>query len=180
MRVAAKANRLSRKMLLEQCTELFTADTVMRWYQRLIAEKYDGSKNREYMGRPPISQEVIDLLIRFAEVLPQIGCLSRRGLKLTGEIVMVRVRLCCPRSINSRHSICKPSHMPLKIYTETNRISSLVKDLHLGEFLHPTGMQPYTCCNPSRGRHTILIIVSEPSGGMVDAGDLSPLSILDM
>ena len=29
MRVAAKAKRLSRKML-EQCTELFTADTVMR------------------------------------------------------------------------------------------------------------------------------------------------------
>ena len=31
MRVAAKAKRLSRKML-EQCTELFTSDTVMRWY----------------------------------------------------------------------------------------------------------------------------------------------------
>ena len=30
MRVAAKAKRLSRKML-EQCTELFTPDTVMRW-----------------------------------------------------------------------------------------------------------------------------------------------------
>ena len=30
MRVAAKAKRLSRKML-EQCTELFTADTIMRW-----------------------------------------------------------------------------------------------------------------------------------------------------
>ena len=42
MRVAAKAKRLSRRML-EQCTELFTADTVMRWYNKLIAEKYDGS-----------------------------------------------------------------------------------------------------------------------------------------
>ncbi len=30
MRVAAKAKRLSRKML-EQCTELFAPDTVMRW-----------------------------------------------------------------------------------------------------------------------------------------------------
>jgi len=30
-RVAAKAKRLSRKML-EQCTVLFTPDTVMRWY----------------------------------------------------------------------------------------------------------------------------------------------------
>jgi len=31
MRVAAKAKRLSRTML-EQCTELFTPDTIMRWY----------------------------------------------------------------------------------------------------------------------------------------------------
>ena len=30
MRVAAKAKRLSREML-EQCTELFTADTIMQW-----------------------------------------------------------------------------------------------------------------------------------------------------
>ena len=54
MRVAAKAKRLSRKML-ERCTELFTADTVIRWHQKLIAEKYDGSQHRAYVGRPPIT-----------------------------------------------------------------------------------------------------------------------------
>lgn len=37
VRVAAKSKRLSRKML-EQCTELFTLDTIMRWYRKLIAE----------------------------------------------------------------------------------------------------------------------------------------------
>ena len=42
MRVASKALRLSRKML-DQCTVLFTPDTVMRWYRKLIAEKYGGS-----------------------------------------------------------------------------------------------------------------------------------------
>ena len=44
MRVAAKAKRLSRKML-EQCTVLFTPDTVLGWFCKLIAEKYDGSEN---------------------------------------------------------------------------------------------------------------------------------------
>ena len=39
MRVAAKAKRLSRK-ILEQCTELFTPDTVMRWYNNLIAKPH--------------------------------------------------------------------------------------------------------------------------------------------
>ena len=64
MRVAAKAKRLSRKML-EQCTVLFTPDTVLGWFRRLIAKKYDGSKNRKTVGRPMISQEVIDLVIKF-------------------------------------------------------------------------------------------------------------------
>jgi putative transposase len=71
-RVAAKAKRLSRRML-EQCTELFTPDTVMRWYRKLIAEKYDGSNNRAYAGRPPISQEIIDLVLRFTEENPRWG-----------------------------------------------------------------------------------------------------------
>ena len=72
MRVAAKAKRLSRKML-EQCTELFTPDTVMRWYRKLIAEKYDGSQNRRYAGRPPILQEVVDLVIRLKQENPRWG-----------------------------------------------------------------------------------------------------------
>ena len=69
MRIAAKAKRLSRKML-EQCTELFTADTVMRRYHKLIAEKYDGSSNRGKVGRPQIAAEIVDLVIRFKEENP--------------------------------------------------------------------------------------------------------------
>ena len=72
MRVAAKAKRLSRKML-EQCTELFTADTVMRWYHKLIAEKYDGTGNRGKVGRPQISPEVVALVIKFKEENPRWG-----------------------------------------------------------------------------------------------------------
>jgi putative transposase len=70
MRVAAKAKRLSRT-LLERCTELFTADTILRWYRDLIAHKYDGSQNRISPGRPPISQEIVDLVIRFKEDNPR-------------------------------------------------------------------------------------------------------------
>jgi hypothetical protein len=72
MRIAAKAKRLSRKML-EQCTELFTPDTIMRWYHKLIAEKYDGSQNRVYSGRPPITQEIVNLILRFKQENPRWG-----------------------------------------------------------------------------------------------------------
>jgi putative transposase len=61
MRIAAKAKRLSRKML-EDCTVLFTGDTVIGWYNKLIAKKYDGSCNRGKVGRPQLSIEVINLV----------------------------------------------------------------------------------------------------------------------
>jgi putative transposase len=63
-RLAAKAKRLTRE-LLEATTVLFTPETILGWYRKLIAQKYDGSKNRKQPGRPGISQEIIDLVIRF-------------------------------------------------------------------------------------------------------------------
>ena len=81
MRVAAKAKRLSRNML-EQCTELFTVDTIMRWYRQLVAKKYDGSQNRTSPGRPQIGQEIVNLVIRFKEENPRWGYQ-----KITDQIV---------------------------------------------------------------------------------------------
>jgi len=72
MRVAAKAKRLSRKMLA-QCTVLFTPDKILGWFRKLIAEKYDGSKNRKKPGRPQISQEIVKLVIKFKEENPRWG-----------------------------------------------------------------------------------------------------------
>jgi len=64
LRVAAKAKRLSRDML-DKTTVLFTPDTVIGWYRKLIAQKYDGSINRRNVGRPQISKEIITLVIQF-------------------------------------------------------------------------------------------------------------------
>ena len=72
MRVVAKAKRLSRKML-EPCTELFAPDTIMRWFRELVAQKYDGSENRTSPGRPQITQEIVNLVIRFKEENPRWG-----------------------------------------------------------------------------------------------------------
>jgi hypothetical protein len=87
MRVAAKAKRLSRKML-EQCTELFTSDTIMRWYRELIAHKYDGSQNRTSPGRPQISQEIVNLVIRLKEENPRWGYQ-----KITDQIVYLGYKI---------------------------------------------------------------------------------------
>ncbi len=87
IRVAAKGKLLSKKML-EQCTELFTADTVIRWYQKLIAQKYDSSCKRCKVGRPQMSPEIVALVIRFKEENPRWGYQ-----KITDQIIYLGYKI---------------------------------------------------------------------------------------
>jgi transposase InsO family protein len=65
-RLAALAHPLGRKRLKEVAS-LATPDTLMRWYTRLITQKFDGSKQRQQLGRPRVAEEVEQLVIRMAE-----------------------------------------------------------------------------------------------------------------
>src|SRR5262252_348640 len=71
-RLAALAHPLGRKRLKEVAT-LATPDTLLRWYQRLIAQKFDGSKQRRPLGRPRVAEEVEQLVMRMAEENPSWG-----------------------------------------------------------------------------------------------------------
>src|SRR5207245_10900102 len=62
-RLAALAYPLGRKRLKELAT-LATPDTLMRWYHRLIAQKFDGSTHRSQRGRPPVAEEVERLAVQ--------------------------------------------------------------------------------------------------------------------
>jgi hypothetical protein len=63
-RLAAKAKEIGRAGLFEIST-LVTPDTLIRWYRRLIAKKYDGSKNRT-IGRPKTAIEIEELILQMA------------------------------------------------------------------------------------------------------------------
>jgi putative transposase len=65
-RLAVLAHPLGRQRLQEIAT-LATPDTLLRWYKRLIAQKFDGSKQRRQLGRPRVSEEVEQLVVRMAE-----------------------------------------------------------------------------------------------------------------
>jgi|SRR5215471_13914143 len=64
--LAALAHPLGRQRLKELAT-LVTPDTLLRWYQRLIAQKFDDSKQRRALGRPRVAEEIEQLVIRMAE-----------------------------------------------------------------------------------------------------------------
>jgi len=76
-RLAAKAKAIGRRGLLEIDT-LVTPDTLLRWYRRLIARKYDGSRARK-AGRPKTAAEIEQLIIRMARGNPRWGYTRIRG-----------------------------------------------------------------------------------------------------
>src|SRR5256885_4495373 len=77
-RLAALAHPLGRKRLKE-VAPLVTPDTLLRWYKRLIAQKFDGSKQRRQLGRPRVAEEVEQLVMRIAEENPSWGYRRMQG-----------------------------------------------------------------------------------------------------
>src|ERR1700724_3546496 len=56
---------LGRKALREVAC-VAKPDTIVPWYRRLVAEKFDGAKHRQYPGRPTVQPEVEALVVRMA------------------------------------------------------------------------------------------------------------------
>jgi hypothetical protein len=63
-RLAAKAKMLGRRILREVAT-IVTPETLLAWHRKLIARKYDGSRNRG-PGRPRTRDKVEHLVVRLA------------------------------------------------------------------------------------------------------------------
>jgi len=63
--LAEIAKRLGRNAL-KDVARVAKPDTLLAWYRRLVAQKFDGSWHRAYPGRPRISPEVEALVVRFA------------------------------------------------------------------------------------------------------------------
>jgi hypothetical protein len=56
---------LGRKALAEVAT-IARPDTILAWYRKLVARKFDGSKARRRPGRPRIKREIEQLIVRMA------------------------------------------------------------------------------------------------------------------
>jgi len=70
--LAEIGRRLGRKALANVAL-VAKPDTILGWYRRLVAAKFDGSKRRCYPGRPRIEREVEALIVRFAREDPSWG-----------------------------------------------------------------------------------------------------------
>lgn len=59
-------HRLGRRVLAE-VANVAQPDTILAWYRKLVASKFDGSKARRRLGRPRIKAEIEQLIVRMAK-----------------------------------------------------------------------------------------------------------------
>ena len=90
--LAEIGKRLGRKALREVAC-VAKPDTILAWYRRLVAEKFDGSKYPQYPGRPRVSAEVEALVVRMARENSGwgydriVGALANLGHRLSDQTV---------------------------------------------------------------------------------------------
>ena len=90
--LAEIAYRLGRKAL-EDVANVVKPDTLLAWYRRLIARKFDGSKSRRYPGRPRIDGEIEHLVVRMAKENSDwgydriVGAMANLGYRLSDQTV---------------------------------------------------------------------------------------------
>ena len=85
-------HRLGRKALGE-VANAGLPDTILAWYRRLVARKFDGSKERRTPGRPCLDGEIEGLIVRMAEENRSwgydriVGALANLGHKVSDQTV---------------------------------------------------------------------------------------------
>ena len=68
-------------------------DTILGWYRKLIAKKFDGSRFRQRVGRPRVAEEIERLVVRMANENPSwgydriVGALANLGHRLSDQTV---------------------------------------------------------------------------------------------
>jgi putative transposase len=71
-RLAVNGKVLGRKMLGELAT-IVTPDTILRWHRELVAMHWVYSGRRKSAGRPPVTGEIVELVLHMANESPSWG-----------------------------------------------------------------------------------------------------------
>jgi transposase InsO family protein len=86
------AHRLGRKAL-EEVAAVARPETLLAWYRKLIANKFDGSKFRKSQGRPRIDEETEGWVVQIAKENPTwgydriVGAMANLGHRLSAQTV---------------------------------------------------------------------------------------------
>lgn len=79
--------------ILADIANVAKPETIMAWYRKLVAMKFDGSKARKHSGRPKIDPEVEQLIVRMAQENPGfgydriVGALANLGYEVSDQTI---------------------------------------------------------------------------------------------
>src|SRR5882757_340971 len=91
-RLGEIGHRLGRRVLGEVAT-VTRPDTILAWYRKLVARKFDGSKARRTPGRPRVDLALEQLIVRMAKENPDwgydriVGSLANLGYEISDQTV---------------------------------------------------------------------------------------------
>ena len=116
-------HRLGRKVLGEVAT-VAQPDTILAWYRKLVARKFDGSKARQSPGRPRIKREVELLIVRMASENRDwgydriVGALANLGYEVSDQTVgnVLQRNALSPAPDRKRTATWAPSFAPTRRY----------------------------------------------------------------
>jgi putative transposase len=90
--LAAIGHKLGKQALAEVAT-IVKPDTILGWHRKLVAQKFDGSQQRQSPGRPKIAEELEALIVRMAQENRSwgydriVGALANLGLTVSAQTV---------------------------------------------------------------------------------------------
>ena len=102
-RTLAEIGKRLGKRALEAVANIVKPETLLGWHRRLVAKKFDGSKNRQYPGRPRGDADIEELVVRLAQENKSwgydriAGALANLGHEVSDQTV---------GNILSRHTTC--------------------------------------------------------------------------
>ena len=76
--MAEIAHQLGGKALAEVAVAA-KPDTILCWFRKLVARKFDGSACRQLVGRPRIEKTIEDLIVHMAQENFVVGLRSHGG-----------------------------------------------------------------------------------------------------
>ena len=89
----AKLGKKLGKRALHGVSTIVKPETILGWYRSLVAQKFDGSKNRKKQGRPRVDVAVERLVLEMAEANASwgydriVGALRNLGYNISDQIV---------------------------------------------------------------------------------------------
>jgi putative transposase len=127
-RLGEIGHRLGRRVLGEVAT-VARPDTILAWYRKLVARKFDGSKARRTPGRPRVDRALEQLIVRMAKENLDwgydriVGSLANLGYEISDQTVgNILQRHALPPAPERKHTTTWPafirSHLALLAGTD--------------------------------------------------------------